>query len=97
MSLILENCKNPRDRTLFSLLYDSGYRIGELMTLKNKDLDFDQYGAVSSVAGKTGYRKVRVVGNSISYLREWQNPILTGMRRISGSSVTFQTAQEMRP
>lgn len=73
MSLILENCKNPRDRALFSLLYDSGCRIGELMTLRNKDVDYDQYGAVLSVAGKTGYRKVRVVGNSISYLREWQN------------------------
>lgn len=73
MSLILENCKNARDRALFSLLYDSGCRIGELMTLKNKDVDFDQYGSVLSVAGKTGYRKVRVVGNSVSYLREWQN------------------------
>ena len=73
IALILENCKNSRDRALFSLLYDSGCRIGELMTLKNRDIDFDQYGAVLSVAGKTGYRKVRVVGNSVSYLREWQN------------------------
>ncbi|AKA48712.1 hypothetical protein IX51_05915 [uncultured archaeon] len=73
MSLIVQNCKNARDKALFSLLYDSGCRIGELMTLKNKDVDFDQYGAVLSVTGKTGYRKVRVVGNSVPYLREWQN------------------------
>lgn len=73
MSLMLENCKNARDRALFSLLYDSGCRIGEIMSLTNKDVDFDQYGAVLSVSGKTGYRKVRVVGNSVSYLREWQN------------------------
>ncbi len=73
MSGILANCKNARDRALFSLLYDSGCRIGELVTLRNSDIQFDEYGAILSVAGKTGYRKVRVVGNSVSYLREWQN------------------------
>ena len=71
--LILQNCKNARDRALFSLLYDSGSRLGEIMTLRNKDVDFDQYAAVLFVTGKTGYRKVRVFGNSVSHLREWQN------------------------
>ena len=65
--------KNSRDRALTYTLYDSGCRIGELLTLRNKDIAFDDYGAILSVTGKTGYRKVRVVGNSISYLREWQN------------------------
>jgi integrase len=70
---ILSFLKNPRDRAILSTLYDPGCRIGELLTLKNKDINFDQYGAFLSVIGKTGYRKVRVVGNSVSYLREWQN------------------------
>ena len=65
--------KNARDKAITYTLYDSGCRIGELLTLKNKDIEFDEYGAILSVTGKTGYRKVRVVGNSISYLREWQN------------------------
>ena len=65
--------KNARDKALTYALYDSGCRIGELLTLRNKDIEFDEYGAILSVTGKTGYRKVRVVGNSISYLREWQN------------------------
>ena len=65
--------KNARDKALTYALYDSGCRIGELLTLRNKDIAFDEYGAILSVTGKTGYRKVRVVGNSISYLREWQN------------------------
>ena len=65
--------KNPRDRAIVYTLYDSGCRIGELLTLRNKDVEFDEYGAILSVTGKTGYRKVRIVGNSISYLREWQN------------------------
>ena len=70
---ILSFLKNPSDRAVLSTLYDSGCRIGELLTFKNRDINFDQYGAILSVTGKTGYRKVRVVGNSISYLREWQN------------------------
>lgn len=65
--------KNSRDKALTYILYDSGCRIGELLTLRNKDIEFDEYGAILLVTGKTGYRKVRVVGNSISYLREWQN------------------------
>jgi integrase len=65
--------KNARDKALTYTLYDSGCRIGELLTLRNKDVMFDEYGAILSVTGKTGYRKVRVVGNSIAYLREWQN------------------------
>lgn len=62
-----------RDQALLYTLYDSGCRIGELLGLRNKDIKFDDYGAVLSVFGKTGYRNVRVVGNSVSYLRKWQN------------------------
>lgn len=71
MELILKNAMNPRDKALFSLLYDSGCRVGEILSLQIKDLKFDQYGAFIHVTGKTGERNVRVVGNSIAYLREW--------------------------
>ncbi|MDS0257132.1 tyrosine-type recombinase/integrase [Thermoplasmatales archaeon AK] len=64
---------NARDKAFVYALYDSGCRIGELLTLRNKDIEFDEYGAILSVTGKTGYRRVRIVGNSIAYLREWQN------------------------
>lgn len=70
---IVSVLNNARDKAIVYALYDSGCRIGELLTLRNKDVEFDEYGAILSVTGKTGYRKVRVVGNSISYLREWQN------------------------
>ena len=70
---LVEALTNSRDRAFTYTLYDSGCRVGELLTLRNKDVEFDEYGALLSVTGKTGYRKVRVVGNSISYLREWQN------------------------
>ena len=69
--LMIESARNPRDRALFSLLYDSGCRIGELLTLRIKDLMFDEYGGLIAVTGKTGYRKVRIVGNSIAELQAW--------------------------
>ncbi len=63
---------NPRDKALWSLLYDSGCRIGELQTLKIKDLDFNKdYGFSIFVRGKTGGRKVVVMGDSIVHIREW--------------------------
>jgi integrase len=73
MEKIVNALKNSRDKAVIYTLYDSGCRIGEILTLKNRDVEFDEYGAILSVTGKTGFRKVRVVGNSISYLREWQN------------------------
>ncbi|WP_259134898.1 site-specific integrase [Methanosalsum natronophilum] len=68
---IIDTCNNPRDRALFALLYDSGCRIGELLSMRVKDVKFDQNGAlVSFPEGKTGYRKNRVVF-AASYLRVW--------------------------
>jgi len=68
---LIENSKNARDRALFSVLYDSGCRIGELINMRIKDLGFDEFGALLRVTGKTGFRQVRIVGNSIAYLRTW--------------------------
>ena len=70
---LVQNSKNNRDRALFYTLYDSGCRISELLTLRIKDVAFDDYGALLHVTGKTGYRQVRIVGNSIAYLRAWKN------------------------
>jgi integrase len=66
-----ESATNARDRALLYTLYDSGCRIGEILTMKIKDLEFDSYGCLIKVTGKTGYRNVRIVGNSIPYLRAW--------------------------
>ncbi len=73
MESIIDNCKNSRDRALFSLLYDSGCRIGEVLLMKIRNVKFDQYGGILEVPwqGKTGYRHVRIVGDSIPYMRAW--------------------------
>lgn len=54
--------QNPRDRALVLTLYESGCRIGELLPLRLKHVQFDKFGAVLIVIGKTGSRRVRVIG-----------------------------------
>ena len=72
LNKLLSACRNDRDRALISMLYDSGCRIGELLTLRVKDLEFDYYGLRLTVKGKTGVRRVRVVGKSVALARQYQ-------------------------
>ena len=69
---LVEACRNLRDKALVTLAYDSGCRIGELLTLRIKDLELDDRGMMVHVSGKTGERTVYVIGDSIAYLREWR-------------------------
>lgn len=73
---------NCRDKALISTLYESGCRISELGLIKFKDINFDQYGAIINVTGKTGPRRVRLVV-SAPYLQDyvnkhWDNQNLNG-------------------
>jgi len=64
--------RTPRDRAFVLVLYDSGCRIGEVLTLKIMHVQFDEYGAVLTVNGKTGMRRVRVIASE-SALASWIN------------------------
>ena len=69
---MIKASENARDRAIISTLYDSGVRVGELGEMKIKSVTFDQHGVILRVPqGKTGFRQVRVVGDSIPYLRAW--------------------------
>jgi ribosomal protein L40E len=59
-----EVARTPRDRALILVLYESGCRIGEMLSLKLRNVQFDDYGAVLTVSGKTGMRRVRVIASS---------------------------------
>ena len=61
---------NARDRALLLVLYESGCRIGELLYLKLKNVQFDNYGGVLMVNGKTGSRRVRIIA-SVQVLGRW--------------------------
>jgi len=67
---ILKACKNPRDRALISLLWESGARIGELATAQIKSLSFRETEAELVIHGKTGYRKILLL-SSVPYLKKW--------------------------
>ncbi len=69
---MIENAVCLRDKAMISVLYDCGCRIGELLTLKIKDVEEAEYGAKVSLSGKTGMRKVLLIF-SAPYLLEWIN------------------------
>ncbi|MBI5227186.1 tyrosine-type recombinase/integrase [Candidatus Micrarchaeota archaeon] len=69
---IAEAAENPRDKAIVLVLYEAGCRIGELLTVQMKNVQFDQYGAVLRVTGKTGDRRIRII-SSASVLSSWVN------------------------
>jgi len=62
VDLLISSCDNARDKAIFSLLYDMGVRVGELFSIRIKDVSFDDYGMRVLVSGKTGVRVVRAIG-----------------------------------
>ena len=69
---LVEKAENHRDRAFVLVLYESGCRIGEILGLRTRDIAFDEYGALLSVTGKTGPRRIRIVA-SCSELMAWLN------------------------
>ncbi len=69
---LAEATKTPRDRAMLMVLYESGARIGELLALKIKHIEFDRFGALAMLSGKTGMRRVRLI-DSVPDLKIWLN------------------------
>ncbi|AKA48067.1 hypothetical protein IX51_01975 [uncultured archaeon] len=69
----MNTCDNARDKAIITVLYDTGIRIGELLTLKLKDIVFDYAGIKLLVTGKTGTRQVRALGESVAFTRVWKD------------------------
>jgi integrase/recombinase XerD len=67
---IIDACKNDRDRAMYKILYEGGIRAGELMSLRIKDVKFNDMGVKLNVRGKTGNRQILLV-ESERYLRNW--------------------------
>lgn len=70
ITTMIDSCKNERDRAIISILADSGCRIGELASIRIKDVSFDKHGAVIHINGKTGSRRVRLIFSG-PYLARW--------------------------
>lgn len=69
---VVNACSNTRDKALISILYESGCRIGEIASLQIGNVSIDDKGAVLTVQGKTGSRKVRLIASS-GLLASWYN------------------------
>lgn len=69
---IVEVAGHPRDKAFIFLLYESGCRIGELLSLQIKNLKFGDQMSYIIVNGKTGQRRVPLIACS-GYLSTWIN------------------------
>ena len=67
---LITSARSIRNKALISIIYESGCRIGEILTLKMKHVVFDEYGCVMNVNGKTGVRQVRII-SSTQLLSQW--------------------------
>jgi integrase/recombinase XerD len=68
---LINSAKHPRDKAFIAVIYESGARVGEMLSCNLKNIKFDENGCVLTFPqGKTGARTVRVV-NAASYLRIW--------------------------
>ena len=67
---MIDAADHIRDKAFISTLYESGCRIGELLCLQIKHVQFDKFGAVLLVNGKTGQRRVRVIASE-PRLHQW--------------------------
>jgi len=67
---LIDSADHIRDKAFISTLYESGCRIGELLCLQIKHVQFDKFGAVLLVNGKTGQRRVRVIASE-PRLHQW--------------------------
>jgi hypothetical protein len=57
---LAEVADNQRDRAFVLTHYDGGFRIGETLSMRVLNVEFDKYTAVVRVDGKTGPRRVRL-------------------------------------
>ena len=67
---VIDACDHPRDRAICSLLWETGARIGEIGTAKIKSLSFNGTEGEIMLDGKTGMRKVLLIG-SVPHLKQW--------------------------
>jgi integrase/recombinase XerD len=94
---LAEACQNPRDRALVLTLYETGARVAEILSLRIGDVQFDQYGAILMVRGKTGARRVRVIF-SAKAITEWLNHHpARGKDQQAPFWTSFESASSVRP
>lgn len=67
---LVKAADNIRNKALIMTLYESGCRIGELLSLKISNVHFEEIGIAINVVGKTGPRRILLV-SSVPLLTSW--------------------------
>ena len=63
----------PLDKAFFYVMYESGARVEELLTLTTRNVAFDDLGVILYIQyGKTGPRRIRLI-TSVPYLSAWMD------------------------
>ncbi|PKG31120.1 tyrosine-type recombinase/integrase, partial [Methanoregula sp.] len=86
---MLKKCRTSRDRALISMLYEGGFRISELGTLRWKQVKVNEWNVAINVNGKTEKTRYIPLVMSKSYLAQWGNEYPGGAA--SGESFVFLT------
>lgn len=73
LPMIETGAGNSRDRALFAVAFEGGFRGGELYDLTVGDVSDHEYGKLLRVSGKNGERSVLLAGDSVAYLNDWLN------------------------
>ena len=63
---------HPRDQAMIAVLYETGAEALELLNMKVKSVRFDEHGAVATLKGEQGRRRIRIV-DSVPYIQAWLN------------------------
>jgi integrase/recombinase XerD len=69
---LIRKAPSLADRLVIELFNETGARRGELLNLKIKSVQFDKYGAILTLTGKSGTRRRRVY-NAVPDLRQYIN------------------------
>ncbi|WP_292387987.1 tyrosine-type recombinase/integrase, partial [Methanosarcina sp. UBA5] len=91
---MIEHAKRKMDKAMIALLWDIGARIGEIGSLTIRHISFDEYGALISLRGKTGYRRVRAVW-SVDYLQAWLQAHPEGYNPDAPLWITFDSKENL--
>jgi integrase/ribosomal protein L40E len=102
---LIRATQNPRDRALIEVCAESGRRVGEILTLHIKDVQFDSIGAKLFINGKVGEDFARIIASAPT-LSCWLNqhplrdnpdaPVWVGLGRSNKhKQITYPVAKEI--
>ncbi|MEM5782539.1 MAG: site-specific integrase [Candidatus Aenigmatarchaeota archaeon] len=92
IELMASKTNNLMEKAFVLCLYESGCRISEFLNIKLKDINFDDYGAVIFVTGKTGWRRVRI----LDYSRDLLNWIDSHPKKTDNESYLWINSKNLK-